>query len=118
MKNRKSGIELIAIERQEQIKKHGFSLLMDKEYKNGELLKAAQFCLTPKTDNSDWPQWWKTTFKYKILEDTRIEQLVKAGAFFMAENDRSGNNNCDSDIEKVAAEIDRLQTKNKNDKTN
>jgi len=37
----KTGIELIAKERQEQIEKHGYDLAHDLNYKNDELIKAA-----------------------------------------------------------------------------
>jgi hypothetical protein len=107
----KTGIELIAKERQEQIEKNGFTPNSDTEYKNGELVKAAQFCLNPKTSNSDWPDGWNTYFKYKILEDSRIEQLEKAGAFYMAENQRLGNLKYQPEIDKIANEIDRLSYK-------
>lgn len=109
----KNGIELIKKEREDQIKKHGFTLSSDKEYKNGELLMAAKFCLMPKNHNSDWPQGWKTHFKYKILENSRIDQLKKAGAFYMAQNDLDESNTHDEKINEIASEIDVLLKEDK-----
>lgn len=106
----KNGIELIAQERQEQIEKHGYSKERDKRYTGGQLLQAAQFCLVPKRSNSDWPQDWSTSPKYKIFDKSRIGQLACAGAFYMAENDRIGEEKYNDKINEIAAEIDRLQS--------
>lgn len=91
---KKTGAELITIERQEQIKKHGYSLDRDKRYTANELIKAALFCIEPTV--FEWPQFWGTTSRHKIAADDRISQLKKAGSF-------------------IAAEIDRLQNKTDNE---
>jgi len=89
--NMKSGIELIAEERQEQIEKHGFSVEDDAEYyQKNELIKAALFCI----DNSvfEWPFYWQEKFRDKILNKRdQIERLKIAGALIAAEIDRLQN---------------------------
>jgi hypothetical protein len=83
----KTGIELIAEERQEQIEKHGFTVQQDvKHYNNNELIKGALFCVN--TETFEWPYGWDLVFKRKISESDRINQLKKAGAFIAAEIDR------------------------------
>jgi hypothetical protein len=85
-----TGIKLIAIERQEQIEKHGWDLSYDKDYGQGELLMAAQFCLNV-NNYLLWP-WHDgavgTHFFNKIKSKTPIERIVIAGAFCAAELDR------------------------------
>jgi hypothetical protein len=116
----KSGIELIAEERQEQITKHGWSLERDAEYyKNGELIQAAKFSeiatgrgigFDGDSPERRWPKGWDQYFRRKILSKTKVGALSVAGAFYMAENDRIGEKKYQADIERIAAEIDRLQT--------
>src|SRR6185295_3506717 len=93
----KTGIELIKEERREQWEKHGFTLDHDaKFYKKGELFQAATFCLELKSLNgepparmlSSWPKGWGEHFENKIRNKTRIGQLIVAGAFLLAENER------------------------------
>lgn len=113
-----TGIELIAQERKEQIEKHGWSLEHDAKYKNGELLQAAKFAemATGRGIGFDgaigahWPKGWSNHLRRKIILKTKSQALVVAGAFYMAENDRLGENKYREDIERVAAEIDRLQS--------
>lgn len=85
----KTGIELIAQERAEQIEKHGWDLSHDADYANGELRRAAIFCLT--LYEQDWP-WHDggigTHFYNKIIEKSYEQRLVVAGAFCAAELDR------------------------------
>lgn len=115
----KTGIELIADERQEQIEKHGFSVENDKYYAKKELAQAAKYCLMLAEfkeksgriacKNVYWPENWDRHFENKILNKPRIEQLIVAGALFMAENERRGDNFWSDFINLIAAEIDRLQ---------
>jgi hypothetical protein len=89
----KSGIEIIAAERERQITQEGWSLEHDAQYSNGELTDAA-ICYAsnrPKEQGfmlpipSRWPwhrDWWKPT------PDDRIRELAKAGALIAAEIDR------------------------------
>jgi hypothetical protein len=85
----KTGIELIAEERREQIEKHGFSLELDAEYyKNNELIEAAHFALQPNHPGTRWPDVWDITFAEKIKNKNRVGQLKVAGALIAAEIDR------------------------------
>lgn len=88
----KSGIELIAEERQEQLAKHNWSLEHDTEHKDGELLKAALIvahnssCLNSPLSQLVGPEWaW--TIRSNILGDN-IHRLKVAGALIAAEIDR------------------------------
>jgi hypothetical protein len=91
----KTGIELIAEERQRQIQEEGWSAEHDDKYKENELAKAAGcYAVTPglmdeiKFGNrtpSLWPfsaKWWRPS------PANRIRELQKAGALIAAEIDR------------------------------
>ena len=80
-----TGAELIYVERLEQINKHGWDET-DHNYVNGELLKAALFCID--YGKFEWPLGWDEHFKNKIFNKDRIGQLKVAGAFIAAEIDR------------------------------
>lgn len=83
----KTGIELIAEERQEQIEKHGFDVKQDEFYAGKELIKAALFAINP--DQFEWPFYWSEQFRFKIIDKpNEIERLKIAGAFIAAEIDR------------------------------
>jgi hypothetical protein len=86
----KTGIELIAEERQEQISKHGYSPENDKQYINDELIDAAMQYLGGDLI-SCWPESWdKKSYKPNNPESThdRIDELKIAGALIAAEIDR------------------------------
>jgi hypothetical protein len=97
----KTGIELIAEERQRQIEKEGWTPEHDDQHNTGDLAHAAAAYASAELyrrttsegyDNTPhiWPferKWWKPT------PENRIRELQKAGAL-------------------IAAEIDRLQRKN------
>ena len=85
----KTGIELIAEERKEQIEKHGWDITHDADYGNEELLKAALFCIDQK--RFEFPFGWHPYFRNKILNNNRIDQLKKAGSFIASEIDRIQN---------------------------
>ena len=98
MIKKKSGAQLIAEERKEQIKKHGFDVTNDEDYSNMELIQAALFCIDAGTPvghglktYKEWPQYWGTRFENKILNKDRVNQLRVAGAFIAAEIDRIQN---------------------------
>lgn len=82
----RTGIELIAEERKEQIEKHGWDLSNDEDYGNGELIKAALFAINP--DQFEWPFYWTEKFRDKILKKDEIDRLRVAGALIAAEIDR------------------------------
>lgn len=86
-KHKKTGIELIAEERQRQIKEEGWTLEHDKQWKHEELAEAAACYAHPfrSSVNLNWPfdkSWWKST------PQDRIKELQKAGALIAAEIDR------------------------------
>lgn len=88
----KTGIELIAIERQEQIEKHGYSLKNDNEYnKNGELSQVARYLISPISVEQEWPRNWSRSFKDDIDRKSFIHKLKVAGALIAAEIDRLQN---------------------------
>jgi hypothetical protein len=86
----KTGIELIAEERQRQISVEGWTPEHDNKHENGEMAgAAAAYALESTGRNFDeqiavvWPwddEWWKP--------GDRIRDLVKAGALIAAEIDR------------------------------
>lgn len=84
----KTGIELIAEERQRQIDVEGWMAEHDDRHIKGELANAAAcYARYPHFPwpNKNWPwsiEWWKPTPK------NRIRELQKAGALVAAEIDR------------------------------
>lgn len=87
----KTGIQLIAEERQRQIEVEGFNENHDAQYEARELLRAAHCYMIADLNyykNSivptwPWPiEWWKPS------PDNRIRELQKAGALIAAEIDR------------------------------
>lgn len=89
----KTGIELIVIERQEQVEKHGRTLAKDRENKKNQLSFAAQMLSHPKGDIIDWdcnmnlPGWDKEIWN-KMIKKPYKERLIIAGALIAAEIDR------------------------------
>lgn len=108
-----TGLSLIKQERSEQINKHGWSLEQDQQYLEGQLIQAALFCIEQYKNVHDtrricyWPDNWDEYFEFKIRRKNAIGKLSVAGAFYMAEHDRS-RVNYDLEINMIAAEIDRL----------
>lgn len=92
----KTGIQLIAEERQRQIDVEGWTAEHDREHVCGELTDAA-VCYAirgywrTRYDSflkTVWPwdiEWWKPS------QDNRIKELAKAGALIAAEIDRLQN---------------------------
>lgn len=92
----KTGIELIAEERQRQIEVEGWTPEHDAEHTDNSIAKAAACYATPadKRNMGNWPEgvfpalwpwdlkWWKPT------PDNRVKELIKAGALIAAEIDR------------------------------
>jgi hypothetical protein len=89
----KTGVELIAEERQEQIEKHGFDVIHDVEYySKNELIQAACFAIHP--EQFKWPAGWDEEFASKIrMKPNKVERLKVAGALIAAEIDRLQNTN-------------------------
>jgi len=88
---KKTGIELIAEERQRQIEEEGWTAEHDAEHKEGEMAVAAACYAYPNYDEDwavqsqlQWPwekHWWKPS-------GDRKRDLAKAGALIAAEIDR------------------------------
>lgn len=88
----KTGIELIAIERQEQIEKHGRTVEEDVEYNNIEQLRvAASALLTSSEENGNdgqMPTSWNSFIAIKMCGKSYKDRLIIAGALIAAEIDR------------------------------
>lgn len=90
----KTGVELIAEERQRQIEKEGWTPEHDADHEDGELIRAAVIYAKPANKRPlytndtvpvGWPwekEWWKPT------PENRVRELQKAGALIAAEIDR------------------------------
>lgn len=94
----KTGIELIAEERQRQIKKEGWTAEHDVEHKEGELANAAAYyAMTEDMIDFIDNEWgndmhlhiWPFELKWlKRTPENRVRELQKAGALIAAEIDR------------------------------
>ena len=105
----KTGIELIAAERQEQIEKHGRSLEHDDQHDEGNLIRAAVICASYSVlyekfiyangirfDKVEMDHWeLPVVYEGNVLQPNhlcsnkkRIHQLKVAGALIAAEIDR------------------------------
>ncbi len=88
----KTGIELIVIERKEQIKKHNRTINDDVEYNNRNQLPMGAVALIEKdyTFNGDkrCPEGWNFQIWNKMHNKDYKERLVIAGALIAAEIDR------------------------------
>ena len=92
----KTGIELIAIERAEQINKHGYTPESDKhDYEQHELILLVEYLLKDDNDAERdnireyliatcFPEWLLNKFDSK----SKIQRLTVAGALIAAEIDR------------------------------
>lgn len=97
---KKTGVELIADERQRQIEKEGWTPEHDIfEHRHGQLIDAAvsyalteeerkQLCHLTKTDEEVPPTWPFEKEYWKPCPNDRIKELVKAGALIAEEIDR------------------------------
>lgn len=95
---RKTGIELIAEERHEQIEKHGFTLEHDLDCENnGGLANSALYLLLNYCgyENNEWafPTNWDKKWIEKFNNKGDVESLYIAGALIAAEIDRLQSNN-------------------------
>lgn len=109
------GEALIKQERYEQIHKHGFSLQRDWEsYQEGELVQAALFCEEQAEiekgdhENQKYPEFWNKHFENKIREKTKIQKYTVAGAFYLAEYERTGDSIYQRKAKAIARKINKL----------
>lgn len=89
----KTGIELIAEERQEQIKKHGWNKKHDAAHVHGELCKVAAILAVVGTDAKvvspdEWESGENIWGLEEKLKNNPIHRLKVAGALIAAEIDR------------------------------
>jgi hypothetical protein len=85
-----TGIELIALERAEQINKHNRTVEGDVMNNNERQLKMAATALL--ANNESWfPTDWGTKARKKMFDKSYKERLVIAGALIAAELDRINN---------------------------
>jgi hypothetical protein len=99
MSNKKTGLELIALERIEQIEKHGRTLEIDRRVNpNGELCWAASLLLVTEDQESPMDilgatvlKGWDQVILAKMAAKPYKERLIIAGALIAAEIDRLQN---------------------------
>ncbi|WP_392471288.1 hypothetical protein ACF3OC_07930 [Sphingobacterium cellulitidis] len=88
----KSGLELIAREREEQLKKHGRTIESDvQENRFKELAQVASALAYPHhyaDDFDDYPENWDREILANIIQKPYKERLIIAGALIAAELDR------------------------------
>jgi hypothetical protein len=95
----KTGIELIAIERQKQIDKHGFTgehhALHPEWYEDGQLISAAHMLSDYDKDGDvsylyrDMPPFnWDKEWWQRMCDKPKLERIIISGALFAAEIDR------------------------------
>lgn len=83
----KTGVDLIRIEREEQLSKHGMTIARDViENEDGNLKWFAQSIITEMVE--DYPSDWKRGLWNKTMAKPEIERLTIAGAMIAAEIDR------------------------------
>jgi len=83
----KTGIELIAKERQEQIEKHGRTIEDDAiQNRDGELTDGAIAILM--SNGKIFPNTWDPSVCAHMVKKPYMERLIIAGAFIAAELDR------------------------------
>lgn len=93
---KKSGIELIAQERKEQIEKHNRTVINDTHYNCfGQLAQGAEMLLASEheegIDSASFPEGWDHDICNKMLNKPYIDRLTIAGALIAAEIDRLQN---------------------------
>jgi hypothetical protein len=86
---KKTGIELIAEERQRQIDKEGFTQEHDKIYEGDQLEDYAKFLLTG--NDFYFPSGWDRIWHQKRFKRTHRENVIKAAALLAAYLDQIEN---------------------------
>jgi hypothetical protein len=88
----KSGIELIAEERQEQLTKHGRTIESDvNENQYLQLVHATAKLLSPNHEKETQPFGWSEEIWNRMRSKQYKERLIIAGALIAAEIDRIQN---------------------------
>lgn len=87
---KKSGVDLIGEEREEQLNVHEFTIGRDKKVNgDGQLAEAAIYVISK--DPYHFPKDWNTEWYTKLTKKKGIEALKVAGALIAAEIDRLQN---------------------------
>lgn len=90
----KTGIELIAKERQEQIEKHGYTVEKDVDFNRfGQLTDAAIMLMQTDRHKMNPPSHWDKAIWNKMINKSEKERLIIAAALIAAEIDRLQNAN-------------------------
>jgi hypothetical protein len=87
----KTGIELITVEREEHVSKHGRTVARDAaENSCGELRRGAiaLICGHGEGDISELPQQWDDAVCRHMMRKSLVERLAIAGSLIAAEIDR------------------------------
>ena len=86
---KKSGIELIAIERQEQIEKHGRTIESDvKNNRYSQLIDGAILIMMTDRHKMTPPSFWDIKTWKHMIDKPEKERMIIAGALIAAEIDR------------------------------
>ena len=91
---KRTGIELIAAERQEQIEKHGRTIARDvDENPNGRLVTGALALIRSESKGfwDEMPMTWNPNICRKMAKKSYKERLIIGGALIAAEIDRLQN---------------------------
>ena len=88
MAQEKSGIELIAQERQEQIKKHNRTIEKDVVENDDYQLRIGAMRLVGDRGDYQAPEGWDKKLWKKMMNKSKKEKLIIAGALLAAEIDR------------------------------
>lgn len=83
----KTGIELIAEERAEQLTKHNRTIERDVEQNNNYELRRGAIALL-EDDKTKFSWFWNSQICEKMISKSYKERLIIAGAFIAAEIDR------------------------------
>jgi len=108
----KTGIELIAQERAEQIEKHGRTIHEDYVYNRpSQLVAAADAVLKGDITLFD-PSWTNIEMLHYMVYKPKKDRLIISGALLQAQKDMLlyWADKTQDDIDKISAEIDRLNT--------
>ncbi len=89
----KSGIELIAIERQEQIEKHGRTVELDVlQNSERQLVHAARMLLAGAIERENGcPKGWDQNIYNKMANKSSFERIIISASLLAAEADRIQN---------------------------
>lgn len=107
-KKMKTGIELIAAERNEQINKHGRTLEKDIETNSDNQLLVAAHDLICGPKPSDLPKGWDKKVWEKMAAKNYTDRLITAGALIAAELDRVNELRRRRDEKKQSSNSERL----------